>query len=81
MHAVSLTPHARFLRPKIHHISANSKQNSNKKALARESEAQGVLFDKKTMVENLVTLSLSGRSWDRRWNRISNCGTAKDVIV
>jgi hypothetical protein len=30
-----------------------------KKALARESEAQGILFDeKKPRVENLVTLSL-----------------------
>jgi hypothetical protein len=28
-----------------------------KKALARESGAQGVLFDEKTRVENLVTLS------------------------
>jgi hypothetical protein len=46
MHAVSLTPHARFLRSKIDHILANSKQNSQK-ALARESGAQGVLFDEK----------------------------------
>jgi hypothetical protein len=29
-----------------------------KKALARESRAQGVLFDEKPRVENLVTLSL-----------------------
>jgi hypothetical protein len=29
-----------------------------KKALACESGAQGVLFDEKTKVENLVTLSL-----------------------
>jgi hypothetical protein len=29
-----------------------------KKALARESGAQGTLFDEKTQVENLVTLSL-----------------------
>jgi hypothetical protein len=29
-----------------------------KKALARESGAQGVLFDEKPKVENLVTLSL-----------------------
>jgi hypothetical protein len=27
VHAVSLTPHARFLRSKIDHISANSTQN------------------------------------------------------
>jgi hypothetical protein len=33
-----------FLRSKIDHISANSKQNSLK-ALAPKSEAQGVLFD------------------------------------
>jgi hypothetical protein len=43
---MSLTPHAQFLRSKIDHISANSKQI--KKALARESGAQGVLFDEKT---------------------------------
>jgi hypothetical protein len=30
MHAVSLTPHARFLRSKIDHVSANSKQNSKR---------------------------------------------------
>jgi hypothetical protein len=47
VHALSLTPHARFLRSKIDHISANSKQNS-KKAFARESGALGVLFDEKT---------------------------------
>jgi hypothetical protein len=41
-----MTPHARFLRSKIDHISANSKQNS-KKALARDSLDQGVLFDEK----------------------------------
>jgi hypothetical protein len=29
-----------------------------KKALARESRAQGILFDEKTKVENLVILSL-----------------------
>jgi hypothetical protein len=29
-----------------------------KKTLARESGAQGVLFDEKPMVKNLVTLSL-----------------------
>jgi hypothetical protein len=52
MHAVSLIPHARFLRSIIDHISVNSKQNS-------KSGAQGVLFDeKKPRVENLVTLSL-----------------------
>jgi hypothetical protein len=44
VHAVSLTPHARCLRAKIDHISLNSKQNF-KKAVARESGAQGVLFD------------------------------------
>jgi hypothetical protein len=47
VYAGSLKPHARFLRPKIEHISANSKQNK-KKDLARESGAQGVLFDEKT---------------------------------
>jgi hypothetical protein len=30
VHAVSLTPLARFLRSKINHISANSKQNSKR---------------------------------------------------
>jgi hypothetical protein len=29
-HAVSLTPHARFLRSKIDHISVNSKENSKR---------------------------------------------------
>jgi hypothetical protein len=38
-----LTPHARFLRSKIDHISANSKQNS-KRSLARESVVQGVPY-------------------------------------
>jgi hypothetical protein len=53
VHAVSLTPHVRFLRLKIDHISGEFE------ALARESGAQGVLFDeKKPRVENLVTLSL-----------------------
>jgi hypothetical protein len=46
VHAVSLTPHALFLRLKIDYISANSVQNY-KKALARESGAQGVLFDER----------------------------------
>jgi hypothetical protein len=57
VHSVSLTPHARFLRSKIDHIEFEAEF---KKALARESGAQGVLFDeKKPKVENLVTLSLS----------------------
>jgi hypothetical protein len=30
VHAVPLTPHARFLRSKIDHIWANSKQNSKR---------------------------------------------------
>jgi hypothetical protein len=30
MHAVSMTPHARFLRSKIDHSSANSEQNSKR---------------------------------------------------
>jgi hypothetical protein len=30
LHVVSLTPHARFLRSKIDHISENSKQNSKR---------------------------------------------------
>jgi hypothetical protein len=30
VHALSLTPHARFLRSKIGYLSANSKQNSKK---------------------------------------------------
>jgi hypothetical protein len=58
VHAVLLTPHERFFRLKIDHISANSKHNK-KKALARESGAQGVLFhEKKTQVKNLLALSL-----------------------
>jgi hypothetical protein len=44
LHAVSLTPHARFLRSKIDPISANSKQNSKR----RKPLNQGVLFDEKT---------------------------------
>jgi hypothetical protein len=43
VHAVSLTPNARFLRWKIDHISVNSKQNSK----SHESGAQEVLFDEK----------------------------------
>jgi hypothetical protein len=50
-------PNKKCLRLKIDHISANSKQNS-KKALARESGAQGVLFDEKPKAGNLVTLLL-----------------------
>jgi hypothetical protein len=30
VHAVSMTPHARFFRSKIDHISANSNQNSKR---------------------------------------------------
>jgi hypothetical protein len=36
-----------FLRSKIDHISADSKQNSKRLYLARESGAQGILFDEK----------------------------------
>jgi hypothetical protein len=43
--AVSLTPHARFLRSKIDHIFEFAAEF--KKALARESGAKGVLFDEK----------------------------------
>jgi hypothetical protein len=35
VHAVSLTPHALFLRPKIDRISANSKQNSKRRPWIR----------------------------------------------
>jgi hypothetical protein len=60
-HAVSLTPHARFLRSKIDHILANNSKQKSKKALARESGAQWVLLDgKKPKVDNIVTLSLIG---------------------
>jgi hypothetical protein len=45
VHAVSLTPHARFLRSKIDHIGEFEAEF--KKALARESVAQGILFDEK----------------------------------
>jgi hypothetical protein len=57
MHAVSLTPHARFLRSNRSYLGEFEAEFN--KALARESGAQGVLFDeKKPRVENLVTLSL-----------------------
>jgi hypothetical protein len=46
VHAVSLTLHARFLRSKIDHISAKF-EDELKKAVARESGAQEVLFDEK----------------------------------
>jgi hypothetical protein len=45
MHAVSLTPHARFLRSKIDHTYFGEFEAEYKKALARGSGAQGVLFD------------------------------------
>jgi hypothetical protein len=47
VYAVSLTPHERFLRQKIDHISLDEFEAEFKKALARESGAQRVLFDKK----------------------------------
>jgi hypothetical protein len=45
VHAVSLTPYARFLRSKIDHIAHIIYSRIQK---ARESGAQGVLFDEKT---------------------------------
>jgi hypothetical protein len=44
--AVSLTPHARFLRAKINRISAIEAEFQ--KALACESRDQWVMFNKKT---------------------------------
>jgi hypothetical protein len=46
VHVVSLTPHAQFLRLKIDHISASSKQNS--KRLWPVNQGEGILFDEKT---------------------------------
>jgi hypothetical protein len=47
VHAVSMTPHAIFLRSKIDHISANSKQNSKRLKVVNQGPGQGVLFDEK----------------------------------
>jgi hypothetical protein len=46
VYAVQLTPHARFLRSKIDHFLGEFEAEF-KKALARESGAQGVFFDEK----------------------------------
>jgi hypothetical protein len=58
VHAVSLTPHARFLRSQNRSYLGEFEAEF-KESLARESGAQGVLFDeKKPRVENLLTLFL-----------------------
>jgi hypothetical protein len=58
VHALSLTTHARFLRSKIDHISANSKQNSKRLSPVNQGPKGYCLMKKKPRVENLVTLSL-----------------------
>jgi hypothetical protein len=55
MHAVSMSPHAKYDTA----CTIENDSKGPKKALERESGAQGVLCDeKKPTVENLVTLYL-----------------------
>jgi hypothetical protein len=61
---MSLTPHARFLRSKIDHISANSKQTSERFRPWISGPGGIVWWKKNPKVENLVALSLEEEDFE-----------------